>query len=465
MAIREAKLCVIGGGGVRTPFVAKTIATHAKAAGIKELVLFDTDLFKLEKFGKLSAEIARRIDSSLEVTLTSNPEIALVDCDYIITTVRAGGDAARREDEKIVGKYGLLTQETTGACGFAMAMRSIPVISQYCELAKQIAKPNHLVFNFTNPAGMVTQALIDQGYPVYGICDSPYELIRQLRELLGVAGKDEFSCNSFGLNHLSWFNQFQINGIDVTDKVINHPDLFTKTEMRIFDHDILSFSDNFLLNEYLYFYLYSQKAMRLTLQSGQTRGELIEDVNRKMNTELKSVDVSDDFDLALKVFFDNYNIRENSYLKNESGINRVKSYTTPTVSEFIEQEDAGGYAGVAMRLILALTSQNSSQMVLSVKNQGAIPWLADGDVVEVMCDVNSEGIFPQKQINIPKPIQNMIETMKEYERLAVAAILDGNKDLAVKALTINPLVANHDLAKNIVSDFVSTYGKYGKEWK
>ncbi len=465
MVNRDARLCLIGGGGVRTPFVTKTIATQAQTAGIKQLVLFDTDSFRLEKFGKLSVEIARRIDPELEVTLESNLEIAIENCDYIITAVRAGGDAARREDEKIVGKYGLLTQETTGACGFAMAMRSIPVIGEYCELAKRIAKPNHLIFNFTNPAGLVTQALVDQGYPVYGICDSPYELIRQLREMLEVSEVDEFSCNSFGLNHLTWFNQFKINGTDVTERVINHPDLFTKTEMRIFDHDILSVSDNYLLNEYLYFYLYPQKAIRLASQSEQTRGELIEKVNKNMNQELASLDIVSDFDSALKVFFDNYNVRENSYLKNESGVDRVKTYTTPSVSEFIEQDDAGGYAGVAMRLILALTSQESSEMVLSVKNAGAIPWLTDGDVVEVMCDVSTLGIVPRKQNQMPKHVKNLIETIKEYERLAVAAITNGDRDLATKALTINPLVANYDLAKNIVSDFISAYGQYGKEWK
>ncbi len=455
---------MIGGGGVRSPSVAKTIATQAASSGIKHLVLLDNDTFKLQKYGQLSKEIAKRIDPDLEVSLETDPTTALTDCDYIISSVRAGGDTSRCLDEQIVEKYELLTQETTGACGFAMAMRSIPVIAKYCEIAQRVAKPNHLIFNFTNPAGLVTQALNSLGYPVYGICDSPTELIKQIIDMLDVK-EEEFSCNSFGLNHLTWFDNFKVNGIDVTSQVVGHEDLFTKTEMRIFDKDILNFSENYLLNEYLYFYFYSKKAIRLGKTSRLTRAELIESINIKMNTELSNIDISNDFDQAIKIYFDNYNVRENNYLKNESGVDRVKVYTTPTASEFIEREDKGGYSGVALKFISALASKDEIEMVLSVPNNGAIPELNDEDVIEVMCEIKDGKVLPRKQENIPKSILNLIQTVKEYERIAVQAILESNIDLAVKALTVNPLVANHDIAKKIVAEFVDAYGDYGGDWK
>lgn len=461
---RSAKLCVIGGGGVRTPFVAKTIATHAAKSGISHMVLLDNDDQKLSQFGTLSQEIVKRIDPELEVTLHTNPAIALADCDYIITTVRAGGDSSRRNDELLVKKFGLLAQETTGACGFAMAMRSIPTITQYCEIAKKVAKPGHLIFNFTNPAGLVTHALTAAGYPVIGICDSPTELIRQLAELLRVP-VNAFSCNSFGLNHLSWFNDFKVNNADVTQEILAHPDLFSKTEMRVFDKDILSFSDNYLLNEYLYFYFYNKKAIRLSEGSDHTRAELIENVNKKMISELSQIDIEADFDTAIKIFFDNYNVRENSYLANESGAQRVKIYETPTATKFIEQPDNAGYAGVALNLITALVSNNPIEMVLSVPNNGAIPELEDDDVIEVMCTIDQGQIKPRLQGDIPTPILNLIQTVKEYERVAIQAIRERNIDLAIRALTINPLVANHDIAKQLVTDFVSAYGEYGGDWK
>jgi 6-phospho-beta-glucosidase len=462
--IRQAKLCVVGGGGVRTPFVAKTVATNAAKAGIKQLVLQDNDEFKLNKYGMLAKEIARRIDPDLQVILESSPAIALKDCDYIISSIRVGGDVSRKTDQQIVEKYNLLAQETTGACGFAMAMRSIPTLIEYCEIAKKVSKPDHIIFNFTNPAGLVTQALNKLGFPVYGICDSPTELIKQLAAMLDVE-EMRFGCNSFGLNHLTWFNNFTIDGISVDETVINHPELFNKTEMRIFDQDILTISDNHLLNEYLYFYFYAQKTMRLSNKSDLSRAELIEKVNEKMNAELDSINVSEDFDTAIRIYFDNYNVRENSYLQNESGVPRVKTYTTPTAAEFIQKKDEGGYSGVALRFITALASDHETNMVLSVPNNGAIAELKNDDVIEVMCKIAGGQVTPNIQNEIPTSIMNLIQTVKEYERLAVQAILESNTDLAIKALTVNPLVANHDIAKSLVEEFISAYGSYGNEWR
>lgn len=461
---KDAKLCLIGGGGVRTPFVAKTIATLASSTGIKELTLFDIDEFKLAKIGSIAKEIAKRIDPNLKVSLEVDPETALANSDYIITTVRAGGDRARRQDEQIVSKYGLLAQETTGACGFAMAMRSIPVILEYCEIARKVAKPNHLIFNFTNPAGLVTQALTQAGYQAIGICDTPAELMRQLADLLEVQ-ESQFSFNSFGLNHLSWFNQFKVDGVDVSELVINHPDLFTKTEMRLFEQDILLSTDNHLLNEYLYFYLYTKRAIRLSNESNKTRGELILQVNQSMNAQLTEVDVDSDFDKALKIFFDNYNVRENSYLTTESGIARVKQYRTPSTEEFITMPDQGGYAGVALRLIHALSASHPTQMVLSVPNNGAIPQLAADDVIEVSCTISNGKITPNQQLGIPDHILDLILAIKEYERLAIEAISKSSTELAIKALETNPLVADRKIATHVVADFVAAYGGYGGPWR
>ena len=386
---------------MRTPFVAKTIATQAREAGITDVVLLDNDPSKLAKYGQLAKEIAFRINPDLNVSMTQDPESALLDCDYIITTVRVGGDASRLLDEQIVEEYDLLTQETTGACGFAMAMRSIPVLIEYCEVAKRVAKPDHLIFNFTNPAGLVTQALNSLGYPVFGICDSPTELIKQITAMLTVK-ESSFSCNSFGLNHLTWFDDFRVEG---------------------------------------------------------------KDVNVKMNIELEQVDVKNEFDRAIQVYFDNYNVRENNYLKSESGVDRVKKYETPTAAEFISRADEGGYAGVALNLIAAMNGARKVEMVLSVPNNGAIQELNNDDVVEIMCAIDRGIVTPRKQKAIPTPILNLILTVKEYERLAVKAILNRDRDTAIKALTVNPLVANHDIAKELVAKFVAAYGDFGGTWK
>lgn len=456
------KLCVLGGGGVRTPFLAKSIASNASLANIKEVVFMDTNEYKLTKYGKLAKGISNRLNPDLEVTLTTSAEEALKDANYIITTLRVGGDDERVADEDTVREHGLLIQETTGACGFAFALRSIPVLLDYCNLAKKIAAEDYIIFNFTNPSGLVTQALYDSGHTVYGICDAPSEFIKQLANILEVPEK-EFTLDCFGLNHLSFFNNFKVNGEDVSEKLLSHPDLFVKSEMRIFDKDILDVTDGYLLNEYLYFYFYNKKAIRLINSASETRAELIARVNRKMDKEMELIDVDKQFDEAFKIFFDNYYIRENAYMTAESGVKRVLDYVTPSVQEFLDEPDTGGYAGVALRSVRALETNEPVEMILSVPNNGVVDFLEENDVIEVSCIIDSSGHRVKNPQNLPEGIKNLILTMKEYERLASKSILTKNRNLAIKALLINPLVANHDIAKDIVDKFIERSGQEG--WK
>lgn len=460
----KKKLCVLGGGGVRSAFVARTIARAAADLNLGSVVFFDVDPLKLKSYGGLAKETARRIAPELNFTLETDPIKALENCDYIITTIRVGGDASRVKDEEIISNLGLLAQETTGAGGFSMAMRSIPVISAYCQLAKEVAAPGHIILNFTNPAGLVTQALVDQGFPAYGICDSPLELMGQLAEMLNVS-PDRFSCNSFGLNHLTWFNNFKVDGKDISDQILSDPKLFESTEMRIFDPEILDISEGHLLNEYLYFYHHNKKAIEMFKDSSPSRGHLIAKVNIDMNAELSKVNVESDFDTALEIFFRNYNVRENNYMKNESGKARPKVRKTPSVDEFINGNDEGGYAGVAVNFIKAFNSSTPAEMVLSTRNAGAIPELGADDVIEVMCTVFNQEVKPRPQKNIPKTFLNLISTMKEYERLSVKAIMSKDKKIAAKALLANPLVSNFDLATKLVSEFVKHNSPGSGEWK
>ena len=457
------KLCVLGGGGVRSPFLAKSIAYNAELAHITEVVYMDIDPDKLAKYGELARQISIRINPKLTVHLETDARKALHYANYVITTLRVGGDESRVNDEKIVSKYGLIAQETTGACGFAMAMRSIPRLLEYCRIVREVADPNCLIFNFTNPSGIVTQALNDAGYPVIGICDAPSEFVKQLAEMIGESEKT-FTCNCFGLNHFSWFNHFALNRKDISETILKSKALFTKTEMRLFNPDILDLTEGTLLNEYFYFYYYSRKVIELNKQSQLTRAQLIAQVNQKMNDALKEVDISTDFEKAFTMFFEHYNIRENSYMTTESGKTRVINYQTPTLEAFIQSPDAGGYAGVALRCVKALATNEPVDMILSVPNQDAIDCLRPGDIVEISCLVDGAGIHPKKQDKLPQFIQNSISTMKEYERLAVRSILSQDRALAVKAFLMNPLIANHDLAKAIIDEFIDQYAEDKTKW-
>ena len=174
------KLAVIGGGGVRSMFLAKSIAQRAKDLHITELVFMDNDPEKLRIYGGMAAQVSRRLNPELNFRLTGEAEDAVRDADYIITTIRVGGDGMRVKDERIALSRGVLGQETTGAAGFSFAMRSVPALAEYCELAKKAAHPNVKIFNFTNPAGVVSQALRDMGYDfTYAVYDA---FLEQLRE-------------------------------------------------------------------------------------------------------------------------------------------------------------------------------------------------------------------------------------------------------------------------------------------
>ena len=144
-------------------------------------------------------------------------------------------------------------------------------MKEYCEKAKKLSKPNAPIFNFTNPSGLVTQAMHSYGYDnVYGVCDAPSGFIRQLKD---ISDNDNLSVKCFGLNHLSWFYDFKIDGKDVTDEILSNKKLYTDTEMRLFDKELISMCENFLPNEYLYFYYYREKAIESVLSSKKTRGE------------------------------------------------------------------------------------------------------------------------------------------------------------------------------------------------
>ena len=158
------KLAVIGGGGVRSMFLAKSIAQRAKALHITELVFMDNDEKKLRIYGAMAAHVSALICPELQFRLTPDPEEALRDADYVITTIRVGGDHMRVREERIALAAGVLGQETTGAAGLSFAMRSVPALAKICDLVRKVSKPSVKVFNFTNPAGVVSQTLRDMGY-------------------------------------------------------------------------------------------------------------------------------------------------------------------------------------------------------------------------------------------------------------------------------------------------------------
>lgn len=452
------KLTVIGGGGVRSMFLAKSIAQKAAALNIDELVFMDNNVKKLGIYGKMAQVVAGKINPDMTFILTDDAAEAVRDADYVITTIRVGEDDMRVKDERIALSKGVLGQETTGAAGLSFAMRSAEALADYCELVKKLAKPGCKVFNFTNPAGVVSQTLRDMGYDfTYGICDAPSGMLHTFEKLYG---QPEGSAKGeiYGLNHLSYFSSVTINGKEMLRELIDNPKAYTETDMRYFEPRLLK-ERGAILNEYLYYFYYREKAVANILAAKQTRGEQIAEINRKMTAELEDVDVEKDFDKALEIFEHWYGERENNYMAAETGVKRQTKWRFDPFAP-----DSGGYAGVALRFMEIAKSGETDSMILCVPNNGAIEGLRDSDVVEITCDIVNGDAIPHRFGKVDEQNLELIRRVKMYERLSSEAIRTKSRQKAVEALTLHPLVNSYSLAGELIDEYLEHNKEYTGDW-
>lgn len=453
------KIAVIGGGGVRSVFLAKSIAARAEELKINELVFMDNDEKKLRIYGTMAKKTSNLICPSLDFKITTNAVEAVENADYVITTIRVGGDDMRVKDEHTALNMGVLGQETTGAAGLSFAMRSISALADYCELIKKHAKKGCKVFNFTNPAGVVSQTLRDMGYDfTYGICDAPSGMLRSFEKLYG-AEEGSAKGEIYGLNHLSYFTSIKINGKEMIDEIIDNDEAYEKTDLRYFEKDLLK-SRKSVLNEYLYYFYYREKALANILNADKTRGEQIAEINRHMTAELEKVDIENDFETALGIFEHWYGERENNYMASETGIKRKEPWKFD-----IFGKDDGGYAGVALKFIEIAISGKTDSMILCVPNNGAIEGLLDSDVVEITCDIDKNGAVPHRFGKVDEQNLELIRRVKNYERLASEAIRTKSREKAIEALTLHPLVNSYSIAKDLTDKYIEYNKEYTGEWK
>ena len=447
------KITVLGGAGVRTVIFINGLLKRCKKLNIDEVVLYDIDFEKLAVIGKLCRHVVRREGKDLSVREVFDPAEAIRGADYVVTTLRVGGDHSRVIDETVALKNGVIGQETTGVGGFSMAVRTIPALIGYCRMAEELA-PDAWIFNFTNPSGLVTQALHAEGFSrVIGICDAPSSMKYRMAEKLGVP-EEELYMEFFGLNHLSWVKSVKIRGEEIMPRLIADDDFLASIqELSIFDPDVIR-ATGLLPNEYLYYYYHREKALENIGKSGKTRGQTIEEVNLRMMEELNAMDIDAAPEEALQIFLWYMQLRENSYMSIESG-----SANRPLLAKgTLPVPEGMGYAGVMLDCIEGMQSEEGRTLVLSVLNRGSLPFLADDDVVEVTCKVSSRGIEPVRQAEVPGFCEMYVRLIKRYERLTVEAVREGSEAKAAEALSLHPLVNSWSLAKKLLADYKEAYG-------
>ncbi len=447
------KIAVIGGAGVRTVIFINGLLGRYKKLNIDSVVLYDIDHEKQQTIYKLCKHVINRNNKDLKLEIADNAIDAIIGADYIVTTLRVGGDHSRVVDETIALKEGVIGQETTGVGGFSMAVRTIPVLMEYCELIKKYA-PNAWIFNFTNPSGLVTQALRNAGYDrIIGICDAPSSTKFRMANHLGVEEKDLY-VEFFGLNHLSWIRSVKIHGKEIMNDLLKDDEFLNSvSEFSMFDAEWLRYI-GFLPNEYLYYYYHREKALDNILKSGVTRGKMIEAVNIQMMKELSEMDMDADPEGALQIFLYYMMVRESSYMSIETGSKKQEEIK----KGHLEVPSGMGYSGVMLDCIEGLQSEEGRYLVLSVENNGCIAGLNDDDVIEVTCKVSKEGIQPVPIGEVPEYCYLLIRMVKLYEKCTVEAIKTKSKEKAIEALTLHPLVNSYSLAKKLVERYDEAYG-------
>lgn len=442
------KIAVIGGAGVRTVIFINGLLRRYKKLNIDEVSLFDINKEKLDIIGKLCMYVVEREKKDLRITLCDICEEAVAGTDYIVTTLRVGGDHSRVQDERAALNAGVIGQETTGAGGFSMAARTIPVLLDYCRIFQKYA-PDAWIFNFSNPSGLVTQALTQAGYDkVIGICDAPSATKFRMAERLGVE-EDELYVEFFGINHLSWISSVKKKGKEILSELVND-EIFLDSmqEFKTMDPEAIR-SSKMLPNEYLYYYYHREKALEHILNSENTRGEAIEKINQQMMKELSGMDINADPEEALQTFLYYMQVRENSYMSVESGVS-----ARPLLEKGkLPVPEGMGYAGVMLDCIEGMQSEEGKYLVLCIKNQGSLNFLDNDDIVEVTCRVSSRGIEPVEFGKIPLYCENLIRTVKSYEKCSIEAIVTNDREKAVWALAMNPLVNSWSVARKLEEEF------------
>jgi len=399
------KIAVIGGGSTYTPELIEGIGLRAESLPVSELVLHDIDEERLEVVGGLAGRILGKLGHPARLELTTDRRKAIEGASYVLVQLRVGGLAARLKDETIPPRFGLLGQETTGPGGFAKALRTVPVVLSIAEDTARYGAPGAWLLDFTNPAGLVTQALIDYDHRAIGLCNIPIGFQREFAKQLGVE-PSQVQLEHVGLNHLSWERKILVDGEDRLPALIDTyaDQLGEEVDM---PGDIVRLLR--AIPSYYLRYFYLQKEMLEHQRSEPTRAEQVMEIERGL----------------------------------------LEMYRDPALDvkpKLLEERGGAFYSEAAAMLVESLHGDRGDVQVVNVRNSGAIPNLADDAVVEVACRIGAGGADPLPVDPLAPEMLGLVEQVKAYERLTVAAAVSGDRDLALKALMANPLVADYAVA-------------------
>ena len=372
-------------------------------------MLLDIDAERLSVVGGLAQRMLDRLDWVGRLRLTGDRDYAIDGADFVLIQLRVGGQATRLVDETLPPRFGVIGQETTGAGGFAKALRTVPVVLELAELTGRRAAPGAWIVDFTNPVGIVTQALLDHGHRALGLCNVAINIQRTIAQRLEVE-EHRVELEHVGLNHLSWERAARVEGVDrLPELLANDADwLAGHVGMPVELLRTLGAIPSYYLR-----YYYETARVVADQRDGHTRAQDVIDI------EARLLDLYRDQGLAEK----------------------------PALLA-----DRGGayYSEAAAQLIASLHDGAGDVQVVDMRNDGALPDLPNAAVVEIPARIDRDGAHAVPLAPLAPEMRGLVQAAKAYEQLTVEAAISGDRRIALRALIANPLVAQWAIAEPLL---------------
>jgi 6-phospho-beta-glucosidase len=430
---------------MRTPLLLAGLLKMRNPAS--EIALFDIDQEQADLMRSLGCH-AISADQRTNIRVAIHAEDAIKGSDFVVCAIRPGGMKRRAADERAAVSLGFAGQETTGPAGSAMAWRNVGAVMQYVRLMEVLA-PNAWLINFTNPAGLVTQAVHHaSSISTVGICDTPAEIFHRIAEAFHVR-LENVQCEYFGLNHLGFVRRAEIDGQDRMGELLaDETKLSSLYPAPLFPPALIR-QLGLIPTEYVFFYLRPSVALLNQNAVGRTRGEELVELNDRVNQQLRDIFAREGTQGAVRAYQRYMNHRNESYLQLEgAGASAAGHQPSTSWNPF---DAVTGYHRIAVEVIEGLSGAGPRPMVLNIQNEGTLAQFADDDVVEVSCIVEQGRIRRVPQAPVPATVSGLLESTKGYERTAAGACLALDRERMIYALTQYPLIGDWDRATKIVS--------------
>jgi 6-phospho-beta-glucosidase len=399
------KIAVVGGGSTYTP----ELVSGLSRLSVDQFVLHDIDPERREVVGAMAARMLAKQGYVGGLVVTDDLDTAVDGADFVLIQIRVGSQDARLRDETFPLPCGCIGQETTGAGGFAKALRTVPVVLEIAARVRERAQPGAWIVDFTNPVGIVTRALLNAGHRPVGLCNVAITLQRSIALLLDVT-PSRVLVDQVGLNHLTWVRAVQLDGHDVLAELLDAHGEAVADEVGL---PLRLLEELGAIPSYYLKYFYEHDTVLREQLTGTPRAATVGEIEREL----------------------------------------IELYRDPTLDEkpaLLERRGGAFYSEAALGLISSLQRGTGDIHVVDVRNNGTLCGLADDDVVEVPARILANAALPLEQEPLAPELLGLVQHVAAYERLAVRAALSGDPADARKALLVHPLIGQWDIASELI---------------